>query len=365
MGGAENLLLQIIKNLDKRKYKIYLAVHKKEGKLLPKYEELDIEITAFPKKKYFFKSAYLFYIFLKEKKIDCIHIHLVSTFFFAISVAKLVGIKNIIVHWHNVYGQKRHDKLNFIRRKYKVTRGIFLLKYSYIFSNNIIAISEQVKIHNCLKFNLSTRKVILIYNAIDSSLIPKNKLSERNSFLIGTIGKVTEQKGYDTLLKAMRIVVNWNPNIHLEVIGDLKAKGTEIYGDKILKLRKNLNLDNNVNFIGSINYDKVFERLYSWSVFVLASKWEGFGLVLIEAMATETPVIANNIDAIPEIINNNDSGVLFKKNDPYDLAKQIIWLLKNKDISDSIAKSGKLQVQSKFSINRMINELDIVYSKNY
>ena len=109
-------------------------------------------------------------------------------------------------------------------------------------------------------------------------------------------------------------------------------------------------------------YDKVFQSLFSWEVFVLASEYEGFGLVVVEAMATGTPVVASRVDAIPEIIDDQKSGLLFKSGDHEDLANKIIQLINSESLRSELAHNASASLP-RFGIQRMISELDDEYSR--
>ena len=102
-----------------------------------------------------------------------------------------------------------------------------------------------------------------------------------------------------------------NQNLKLEIIGNANLKEPNTY-TKIKSLVENLGLRDDVLFTGNLDYSDVFKKMDSWKLFVLSSKWEGFGLVIIEAMAFGKAVIASDVDAIPEIIDHGKNGILYK-----------------------------------------------------
>jgi glycosyltransferase involved in cell wall biosynthesis len=362
VGGAENLILQIINNLDKKKYRIFVAAFSKTGPLYQKYQDAGVTVYTFPQKKAAFFSFLKFLKFLRQAKIDSLHINLSGTYLFSLTAARLLRIRNIICHWHNVYYYTSETRKSL----YQDFLVWFLLKYSGKTAHSIIAISQKVKDYNCNTFNIKRDKVRVIYNGIDFSLIPPNTRNHQNpshKVIIGSIGKVTEQKGFDTLITAFKIIAEKYPHCTLEIVGAVSSKGNEKYSQSILELVNKLGLADSVLFTGAIPYDEVYKRLFTWAVFVLPSKWEGFGLVIIEAMASGVPVIASKVDAIPEIIDDGKSGLLFKVNDPQDLSEKIIRLLEQKELSMHYVQNAALRVREKFSIQNMIVELDDLYSK--
>lgn len=363
LGGAENLILQIISNLDRTKYNIFVAAFRNEGSLKEKYEKLGVSIHLFPKKpQLILKSLTRYAIFLRKNKIHVLHTNLVATFLFSLSIAKLMQVKNIIVHWHNVYDYKNFN-LKRSGRTYSKLRRWFLLTFSGKIANSIIAISNIVKESNCNRFGIDKRKVYTIYNAVDLSRIPQKEHESQNIIekKIGCIGKVTPQKGYETLIKAMKTVVDKYPELKLEIVGLFNSKGNEDYCKKLLNTIENLELTKSISFLGEIPNEKIYEHLNSWSLFALASWWEGFGIVIIEAMAAGTPVIASNVDAIPEIINDGENGLLFESKNPEDLANKIITLIENKKMSNRFKIQARKDVIERFSIIHMIERLDKIY----
>jgi glycosyltransferase involved in cell wall biosynthesis len=359
IGGAENLIFQIIKNLDKKKYKVFVGAFTKNGDLYKEYQKLGVEIVIFPQKRNKLNSAYKFARFLKQNQIQCIHIHLTGTFLFSVTVAKLMRVPNIIIHWHNVYFYLEKSISN-------LTQNVLIwviLKYSALMAHSIVAISDKVKSQNCKNFHINKKKVNVIYNAIDFSLIPNSKhIPSANNLVLGSIGKVTDQKGYDILIPAFNIVHKKHPNCKLEIVGAINTNGNQQYCNDLFKMVKTLELEDPVVFTDGIPYEEVYERLFTWSIFVLASKWEGFGLVLVEAMASGTPVIASNVDAIPEIIDDGRTGLLFQVNNPADLAEKILKLIKDQELSNQLVENASKEID-RFSISKMVNELDGLYHK--
>ena len=361
IGGAENMLYNIISNLDRKKFNVFIAVNKYEGQLLSKYESLKCPIYVFPKGFKRLSSIYEFYNFLKKNNIECLHLNLLSTFSIGITAAVLAKTQKVITHWHNVYGKTKRDGF-FLRNLYSICRTNLLMKYSYNFSHNTVAISKKVKFYNCNKFNISKKKVSVIYNAIDFKKIPKNFKSDKNNYIkIGTVGKVCEQKGIDELLIAFSIARKKIKNLKLEIIGNVNFKEPNHYTKKIKSLVENLGLSDDVFFTGNLDYIDVFKKMDSWKLFVLSSKWEGFGLVIIEAMAFGKAVIASDVDAIPEIIDHGKNGIIYKSGNTKDLSSKIISLISNDILRNQISEKAKKSSQNRFNIDRMIFDLEKIY----
>ena len=131
-----------------------------------------------------------------------------------------------------------------------------------------------------------------------------------------SIGRLTKQKNFDLLIKAFSKFLKENKDYNLVIIGEGEEKG------KLLKLTKNLKISSNIYFLG---YKKnVFKYLFNSQAFILSSKWEDPGFVLIEAAACKTPIISSDCPNGPkEFLNYGKGGLLFKNNNENDLLNKL------------------------------------------
>ena len=97
-------------------------------------------------------------------------------------------------------------------------------------------------------------------------------------------------------------------------------------------------------------------------MFVLASRWEGFGIVLIEAMALEKPIVATKVDAIPEVVEDGVTGILCKSGDYQEIAQSIISLINEEEKAIQMGRLGRKRVEKYFTIEKMVGELERIYA---
>ena len=128
---------------------------------------------------------------------------------------------------------------------------------------------------------------------------------------------------------------------------------------KLEELIKKHNLENNFFLVGAIA--DACKYLKAFNVFVLPSVKEGFPWVILEAMAAEVPIVATKVGAIPEVIENNKNGILVEPRDSKAIAESIERLLKNRSLGDELAKAGRKTVMEKFSLEKMINEIEKLF----
>jgi glycosyltransferase involved in cell wall biosynthesis len=143
----------------------------------------------------------------------------------------------------------------------------------------------------------------------------RKEFTNSGAFIIGTIGRLTKQKDYPTLLNAFNEVVKVHPNTLLIVIGEGELD------EDLKKFARRLGIDQHIKWIGKTEH--INEYLSVMNVFVLSSIYEGFGLVLLEAMQMNIPIIASNNSAIPNVLGQEHPGLVTTGN-PSEFSKKIL-----------------------------------------
>ena len=175
---------------------------------------------------------------------------------------------------------------------------------------------------------------------------------QSSNFKIGTIGRLVPQKDYPTLLSAFSNVLESVPNIELYVVG-------EGYLQKdLIELSKSLGISDKIHWLGKTEYIKEFLSIID--LFILPSKYEGFGLVLLEAMVAKKPIVAANNSAIPEVLGKTYEG-LFSTGDVKALAQQINTAISDKNFSERLVQSYSTQLNL-FDPNDMYKYIKKIYS---
>ena len=159
---------------------------------------------------------------------------------------------------------------------------------------------------------------------------PTNR--ERDYNVIGFCGRIVEEKGIDILIKAFELIKKKRKNIKLEIAGDYKKiAGGSIYP----KLKEYVDKNNikDVTFLGRLSDKELIDFYSSIGVFVLPSinSLEAFGMVQLEAMLCNTPVVASNLPGVRTIVQNTNMGLIAEVKDENDLAKKIIEVMQNRE----------------------------------
>lgn len=169
----------------------------------------------------------------------------------------------------------------------------------------------------------------------------------------GMVARLVEQKGHRDLLEAFERVHEIHDDAHLVLVGSgtLRMDLDGLVEDK--------GLDDAVTFTG-FRWD-VPSLLQRFDVFVHPSRWEGFGLVFLEAMAARLPVVATQVGAIPEIVVDGETGYLSPPENPDALAENMIDLVRNPDRAKQFGEAGYERLRDQFSIERMIEAHEQLY----
>lgn len=169
-----------------------------------------------------------------------------------------------------------------------------------------------------------------------------------------TVAALHPRKGLKYLLKALKNIVEQKTGVKLAIVGE----GPE--QKDLEKLTEKLKLQKHVRFLG--HQENIPKLLKSADLFVLPSLKEAFGLVLLEAMAAQLPIVATNVGGIPEIVEDRKSGFLVEPKNPDILAKTVLMLLNNKPLRDKLAFLGHHRVKQ-FDVQTMVEKTKKVYHK--
>jgi glycosyltransferase involved in cell wall biosynthesis len=173
---------------------------------------------------------------------------------------------------------------------------------------------------------------------------------EERSFVVGTIARLVPQKDIPTLLNSFKIFNESSPNSTLVIIGDGPIK------DEMKKLAITLGINERILWVGRT--EDVDGYLSLMDTFILTSKYEGFGLVLLEALNMHLPIIAANNSAIPEVLGTDFTG-LVKTGDAKAFAEKLKSLI-NIDVRLANISMGQKRLQL-FKASKMNEEMDAVY----
>jgi len=204
---------------------------------------------------------------------------------------------------------------------------------------------------------ITRSKIFTISNGVDLQLIQKiNSYDKKNHPAIFFLGYLTKGKGVEDLIKAISLVKIKFDNVKLYI------GGIGPYMTKLIELVHNLNLNDNVTFLGLLGDKEKFAYMKSMDIFVLPSYWESFSIVILEAMACGKPIVATNVGGIPFSVSDGVNGFLVNPGDIQQLADKLIYLLNDKILIDKMGQESKKRVVD-FDWNIIAKQTREIYGK--
>lgn len=237
---------------------------------------------------------------------------------------------------------------------YAFTR--FVEKHMIDKNNAIISNSGYTKKTLIEKYPFIQKKTYTCYKTINLKHSSNINLHEsKPNFNILFIGGNMERKGLATVIKsAPKVIKNIN-NVKYFIIG--RDPKTKYYK----KTCEDLGVDTYFDFMGNISPELMSDYFQLADIFVMPSLDEALGIVFLEAMASHVPVIGTNIGGIPEIIKNNENGILITPNDFEELTNKILLLKNDRELRINLINNG-VKTLEKFSIESMLNCTYKIYS---
>ena len=353
-GGAETVFLDLVEKLRLDGYENY-AIIKGPGWVEDQLKRRQIDYCIL--KPYGFLSIPYYLELLKiirRRNTRLVHAHLLGSTL-TYSILGLIARIPVIATLHGRVDVNPNERFVVIKNrimKMGVTR--------------LVAVSRDLASYIAARKLFRQKDIQVIYNGIEESRYGKSSsqsLRTRlgitgDAILIGSLGNVRPAKSYDVLIRAAAMLLKesrLSRDLHFIVAGhqkpDLMAQ--------LQELIQEAGIEDNVHFIGF--NDNTAEFLGQLDYFALSSSSEGFSIATIEAMATGLPVVVTRCGGPEEIIEHQKTGLLVAVNDPKALARGLITLIENKQLSDELAGAGRKHVESVFSFAAMLD----TYKKAY
>jgi glycosyltransferase involved in cell wall biosynthesis len=370
VSGAERVLVNMVKRLDRKRFDPYVLCPE-EGELrqLVTAEGVPCAPTPAVNARFTWRIDKLFKmavsltkaIFEIRRRLDWLNPDLVhANTLRAGIVASLaaVGTGRIVI-WHV------HD----ILPQHPISAAIRFLAW-FSRRTQIIAVSQATA--TAFSGRLSFRgRIRVIHNGTDLNAFPckepgstylKKKLGiPEDAFLICAVGQICARKGLLELLKAFERIHGAVPQMHLAIAGKVVFVHEEKYFQSLLRAVGAPDISERVHFLGEIR--DVSPLMQAADLLVLNSREEPFGLVLIEAMSSGTPVLATRVGGIPEIVKDSENGWLIEKSDTAGLSRKMLELSQRKDLLDRAAQYARRETCPQFSLDRFQSRLQMFYAE--
>jgi glycosyltransferase involved in cell wall biosynthesis len=344
-GGAETVLVKLAQGLDPVRFRSIVSIGAAGGWLHRELDKAGIEPLCLNVRGSF-NFPYLQQIIsaVRGRGIDLIHSHLPGSNLYC-SMAGLLCRVPVISTYHGLIESDRDDPL--FRWKLRiVNRG----------SKRVVFVSEKLfsSFQHLVKW--TPGRCSTIYNGLDLGMFRpcRDETLRRelrvadDQILIGSVGNIRPAKGYEDLLWTARIIVSRLPACRFVIIG----QGEEELMGKLLTLRKELELEEKVHFIGF--RDEIWRMLNNLDLFLLTSRTEGFSISCIEAMACGVPVIATRSGGPEEILTEEQDGLLVPVGQPEEIARAVIRMIEDTELRSRLTREATETVVRRFDLPTMI-----------
>ena len=360
IGGAQDNTLYTVELLNKDKYDISLSCNlngelvsrAKKVKHLKLYDvpNLRREVSIINDIRAF---LYL-YKLIKKENFTIIHTHSSKAGFLG-RVAAMLNKTPIVIH--TIHGFAFHDYMN----SFKKNIFIYLEKLSAKWTHGLVTVSNLNK-KKVVDLGIAPiEKLKNIYSGIALTLFINEKNDQfrkelnldSNHLLLGSVGRLSNQKDPITMIEAFCIVIKRFPNAHLTLVGDGELR------DEILIKIDQLQLNGRVHLTG--NKNDPWKIYHSLDLFIMSSIYEGLGRSITEALSCGVPVVCTSVEGVPEIVRDNKTGILVPPKDPGALATGIIKSLNDMDNARKMAEEGRKFVNENFDVKKMVDDIDTLY----
>lgn len=357
-GGVERYIKSFLKYMDNEKFCNVLVCSKDYDK--DKYINLsdDFEYVDMIREINFFKDIKAIKSvrkLIKKYRPDIVFCH--SSKAGAIGRIANIGIKNKCIY--NPHGWAFNMKGSLKKKKmYACIERIL----AYM-TDKIVCISKAEQA-SALKWNICKKeKTQVIYNGIDfeeyehdtSKLTRQMLYIPDNAYVIGCVGRLSEQKSPDIFAKAAVMIKKKIPEAFFIMVGDGEKR------KEVEKIFYENNLEDCFLITGWVDNPMSYIKLFD--VATLLSRWEGFGLVLAEYMLAEKPIVATRVDAIPELVKDNINGILVTLDNYQEVAEAVAQIYEDKDKMNFYILNGIKVVKRQFDVRIMVSKYEDVLKK--
>ncbi len=365
VGGSSIHTILLTAHLDKQIFNSLLikgSEGKDEGDLRDLLQRKKIDPLLIPelRRELSFKDDLItfwkLYRLMRSEKPEIVHTHSAKAGTLGRLVAKLVGVPVIVHTFHGhlfrgYFGPKKSRLVVFIERLLALV------------STKIVAVTQS-QIDELLRYKIApSQKIVSIPLGLELDLLQNLQLErgafrselglDKDDILIGSIARLVPVKGHVFLFRAARKVIDNFPRVKILVIGDGELR------NELENLASGLGIGKNVVFCG---FRRDLPQIYAdLDIVALTSLNEGLPVAVIEAMASQTAVVAYDVGGVKDLIEPNVTGISVPFGEIDRLAESIVFLLKNPQERERLGRNARRKVYPRLHYQRLIRDFEKFY----
>lgn len=362
IAGSEKYILNLLKSLSKKKiYCEFICVYEdgQQDEVQPYidlFSQSNIACHAF-KISSALSLSLLWKIrrILKRGNFNLVHSHLIHADFWCAMLKKLLFMDFKLLSTKHGYDEAFVSQHGFDVSKMKKDRYYKIAKLSERNIDHSHTVSHALKRLYCELGICDESKIEVIEHGIKTAPINTNA-KEYKMYPIQLVvpGRLIPLKGHSYAFKALKLVLQEIPNAHILVVG------SGPFEESLRVQAETLELSNHVHFMGFRN--DLNSILFHSEICIVPSKAEGFGMVILDSFAADTPVIAFDVPALNEIIESNLNGILVEPFNERELADRIIEMILDPKKAKSLSMKAKSEIEAKYDYGVMIEKIMSLYN---
>lgn len=281
----------------------------------------------------------------KWRDVDVIHVHLFPAQLLVALAVRLAGLRApLITTEHSTFNRRR-----------QMPGAKAVDRFYYRFYEKVVCISDGTRAAMGEWLPELSSRLVTIFNGIDVSRYASARSikGKGEKLIVLSAGRLTEPKNYSNCLRAIQQIADSSFEYWIAGKGELE--------EQLKSEVKSLGLENTVHFLGF--RDDLPALLAQADVFLSPSKWEGFGLSIVEAMAAGLPVVVSEVPGVAEVVDKSSHSALWvDPSSPDDIAARLRELLQNPQLRDELGQNGRKRAAC-FDVSRMIGEYVEIYQE--
>ncbi len=358
-AGAQRQLYELAKNLDRRKYKVFLCSISDDVQIYEAINSIDVQLFVLGRRyRHLYKIVVDVVKILRNNAIDVIY----PFMFEANLVARLAGV---IARTPVVLSSERSS--NYKSRTFELCAEISTRSlYDIVITNSF---AGQAFLVNNRKIKKS--RIEVIWNGINPEKYHEN-IEIRDSIrselkipndgiVIGMISRIKPAKNFKMFFHVANELIHQYKRVYFLSVGDYSF-GQQEYFDSIMEYCRELNIEESRLHFAGKRLD-VPDMLSAIDISILTSVREGFPNAVLESMAAGIPVVATDVGDIPLIIDNGYNGYVVHVNDTDEMVSKLKVLIDDSDLRNSMGKHGRKKVLKEFSITKMVEKTDLLITE--